>query len=298
MDKGDPKRIHNEELIDLLFREEDRIPRSIADEIIRRGAEMSPALSDIVMDKLLWIAPLPEWWAPVHATYLLGAIGGQEVLDPLLAALRWADAFENEWVTEDLPSILGSLGNISYQPLTKIVGDKSAGWSARSIAMDALGSQAMRFPNLEEDIMAGLGRILSDATDETGARRSAAYVLLDFRRSDLKGALIEFAKTEEERQRQQLDYKPAFTARDVANDLTTPRSGEEFYMHNWLEFYNDDEVIRRQRHWQDEDSRDRLENPQPAGALVGRQGFVIGRNAPCPCGSGKPYKRCCMKKIH
>ncbi|MBL7190572.1 SEC-C domain-containing protein [bacterium] len=23
---------------------------------------------------------------------------------------------------------------------------------------------------------------------------------------------------------------------------------------------------------------------------------VIGRNAPCPCGSGKKYKHCCMKK--
>ena len=22
----------------------------------------------------------------------------------------------------------------------------------------------------------------------------------------------------------------------------------------------------------------------------------IGRNDPCPCGSGKKYKRCCMKK--
>jgi uncharacterized protein YecA (UPF0149 family) len=22
----------------------------------------------------------------------------------------------------------------------------------------------------------------------------------------------------------------------------------------------------------------------------------IGRNAPCPCGSGKKYKKCCLKK--
>jgi len=24
-------------------------------------------------------------------------------------------------------------------------------------------------------------------------------------------------------------------------------------------------------------------------------GAVIGRNAPCPCGSGKKYKKCCGK---
>ena len=23
---------------------------------------------------------------------------------------------------------------------------------------------------------------------------------------------------------------------------------------------------------------------------------VIGRNAPCPCGSGKKYKQCCLRK--
>ena len=26
---------------------------------------------------------------------------------------------------------------------------------------------------------------------------------------------------------------------------------------------------------------------------VRRQGAKVGRNAPCPCGSGKKYKKCC-----
>ena len=33
------------------------------------------------------------------------------------------------------------------------------------------------------------------------------------------------------------------------------------------------------------------ERPAPAK----RQGEKIGRNDPCPCGSGKKYKRCCGK---
>jgi preprotein translocase subunit SecA len=28
-------------------------------------------------------------------------------------------------------------------------------------------------------------------------------------------------------------------------------------------------------------------------ATVRRQGKKVGRNAPCPCGSGKKYKKCC-----
>jgi preprotein translocase subunit SecA len=32
---------------------------------------------------------------------------------------------------------------------------------------------------------------------------------------------------------------------------------------------------------------------QVAVQTVRREGEKIGRNAPCPCGSGKKYKRCC-----
>ena len=30
-------------------------------------------------------------------------------------------------------------------------------------------------------------------------------------------------------------------------------------------------------------------------AREGREGRKIGRNEPCPCGSGKKYKKCCGK---
>ena len=30
-------------------------------------------------------------------------------------------------------------------------------------------------------------------------------------------------------------------------------------------------------------------------STVRRDGDKVGRNAPCPCGSGKKYKRCCGK---
>jgi len=30
------------------------------------------------------------------------------------------------------------------------------------------------------------------------------------------------------------------------------------------------------------------------GETITRPGSKLGRNDPCPCGSGKKYKRCCM----
>jgi len=292
----DLRRLGNDELIDLLFSEEDRLPRAAIDEVIGRGDEIVQLLAGIVMDRMAWTDGLPEWWAPVHASYALGSIGTVETLVPLLASLRWSDAYDNEWVTEDLPSILGSLGPISYDALVSIVNDRSAGWSARSIAMDALGSQALRFPEKEEEVMGLLGRVLRDRKEEFGAMRSAAFVLIDFRRSDFRRELLRLAKDEVNYQQQYSDYRPAFTPDEVSRDLSMPRLSMDAYIRDWLEFYSAEEIARRQQRWDREDGRPRAEiqaPKRPPGDAV-----VIDRNAPCPCGSGKPYKRCCWNKLH
>lgn len=38
------------------------------------------------------------------------------------------------------------------------------------------------------------------------------------------------------------------------------------------------------------------ETPARKQTTVRRAGPKVGRNDPCPCGSGKKYKNCCMKK--
>lgn len=293
----DFKRLSNDELMDLLYSEEDRLPRAALEAVIERGREMLPMLADVVMDRMSWTDGLPEWWAPVHATYALGAIGGKAALTPLLAALRWSDAYDNEWVTEDLPSILGTLGDLSYDALLTVVADRAAGWSARSIAMDALGSQALRFPEKEEGVMSLLARILRDLTEEHGARRSAAFVLLDFRRSDCRDELVRFAKAEVRHQQQHPEYRPAFTPEEVSRDLSSPRLAMDAYIRDWLQFYALGEVAKRQDRWAQEDGRPR---PELGGQQLEapRGAVVIDRNGPCPCGSGKPYKRCCWNKLH
>lgn len=296
METKNYKRMHNEELVDILFADEDRVPRAAADEIIRRGLEIMPLLAETVMDRTLWTADPPDWWAAVHATYCIGSIGGPDSLVPLMAALRWSDAYDNEWITEDLPSILGSLGELSWPSIIATLNDRAAGWSARSIAMDALGAQSLRFPAREEESMALLGRILSSEEEEYGARRSAAYVLLDFRRADFRKELVSFAHEERHRASQWQDYRAAFSPDDVERDLATPRAAMDIYLRDWLLFYEPEEIRRRQERWAREDGRARTDAmPSKVG---GEGGLVIGRDDPCPCGSGKPYRRCCWKKLH
>jgi hypothetical protein len=43
---------------------------------------------------------------------------------------------------------------------------------------------------------------------------------------------------------------------------------------------------------------DNYDEPLPPPDTVVREELKIGRNAPCPCGSGKKYKKCCLKKVN
>ncbi len=43
----------------------------------------------------------------------------------------------------------------------------------------------------------------------------------------------------------------------------------------------------------DEDTKKRLYKEQKSSTTYRREGAKIGRNDPCPCGSGKKYKKCC-----
>ena len=63
------------------------------------------------------------------------------------------------------------------------------------------------------------------------------------------------------------------------------KSGGEGFDDDW-----EDEVAE-----DDEDEKDRLDS-LPAAQPVRRDQPPLGRNDPCPCGSGKKYKKCCLGK--
>ena len=42
--------------------------------------------------------------------------------------------------------------------------------------------------------------------------------------------------------------------------------------------------------------KDQADSEAPASAVPAQPHLKIGRNDPCPCGSGKKYKKCCLLK--
>jgi len=58
--------------------------------------------------------------------------------------------------------------------------------------------------------------------------------------------------------------------------------------------YLQEEDVEEEEDEEDEEHKEDEESPPLRLAPDRREGKPVSRNAPCPCGSGKKYKRCCF----
>ncbi len=283
----DYQKLSDTEFLDLLSSEADCLPRAAVDEFVARGERMVPLLTDIVSNQFQWTRELPEWWAVVHAVFILGAIGTESVVIPLLRALRWADAFDCEWVTEALPSMLGRIRPPPVAPLKTMSADETNGLFCRSTAMRALGMIAWRHPGERGEIAKFLYSLFADAKSDLDTKKSAANVLLDIACEEYKEELLVFGREERARAEQEEFYALEFDEDDVER-IFAGKDHMKTQDRDWLSFYDETEIAKRQAEddkFSDADEPDDIDGPAKS---------KVGRNDPCPCGSGKKYKKCCL----
>jgi hypothetical protein len=295
------EKLDDDELTDLLYTEEDRLPREVVDEFIRRRESMVKPLSDIVSEQDNWTRDIPEWWATVHAAFILGAIGGKEVVIPLLRGARWAVAYGCDWVTERLPSIFGKVGVVAIDDLKKVAKDMTSDWYTRAIAVEGLAAITICYPDTERDILQFIHAILVDNGEDRVVRQTAGGVLIDFLKSEYKDDLLAFGREEKALREDDLNYLHYFDEEDVEEWFSEGKKDLWSYTSDWLSFYNEEEIQQRQERWEDEEiEKVKRENDASRIVASGNEPHVretyIGRNDPCFCGSGKKYKKCCMGK--
>jgi hypothetical protein len=282
-DKNDLWKLSDDKLVDLLFTEEDRLERAVVDEFLRRGG-LVERLGRIVSDPFNWNEPLPAWWAVVHAVYLLGAVGTPETVLPLLRALRYAEACENDWVTEDLPSIFGRIGLPACEALTAFAADRTNGWLARAIALEGLAAVTLGHPERTGDTFGLIRAYFADESEERPFRQLAGHVLLDFLRSECRGELEAFGREEERLADRDEAYKPSFTRRDVEEEFRGGQQALEIYTRDWLAFYREEAITERRGRWET-DQRSRADAPEHKTS-----------DELCPFAADRKRKKCCLGK--
>lgn len=289
----DYKLLDDSRLVNLLYTEADRLPRAAVDEFILRGERMVPLLSEIVSKSYSWVTRLPDWWAVVHAVFILGAIGTKETILPLLKSLRYASAHGCDWVTNNLPSIFGKIGLNAMDGLKMIALDRTSDWFERAYAIDGLAAITISNPDTEEEIFRFVGSLFTNEQEDRDVREAAGNVLLDFKREEYKDALLAFGQEEDDLHSKDFFYTASFVKSDVIEAFGSGKKDLWHYTLNSLEFYDEKEIRKRQERWEREDRKRAERELKEEEELLHSGSPKVGRNAPCPCGSGKKYKKCC-----
>jgi hypothetical protein len=268
-------------LINLLFTEADSLPRAAVDEFLKRG-HLVDRLGRIVSDPYSWNEPLPAWWAVTHAVYILGAFATAETVLPLLRALRYAEACENDWVTEDLPAIFGRVGLPAVEGLRNLAGDRTTGWLARAMALEGLAAVALRHPETAEEQFRFIHAFFAQPDEDRKVRQMAGHVLLDVLRQEHRAELVAFGSEERVREERDPAYQAAFWDSDVEHEFQGGRQALERYTRDWLVFYTPEAAKERRDRWAEE-HRTHADAPEHASD-----------NELCPFAADRKRKKCCM----
>lgn len=235
-----------------------------------------PELIRMVADERLHNADsdTPEFWAPMHAWRALGQLHAAEALPVLFDLLYRIDECDDDCMGEEFPEVFTRIGESAIPGLAAYLSAPANGLFARVSAARALSKIGTAYP----DTRGQCAEILH--------QQLARYKNND---PTLNGAVVGFL----------LDMKATESL-----DLIREAYHQECVDLTMLGDLEDVEIefgVRQQR----SSPRPQLfggfkappvpktpEPPVPEPAEKKK----VGRNAPCPCGSGKKYKKCCLNK--
>lgn len=255
------------------------VPPDLAQEIASREDAII-YLKSILQDDKYWYQGGPgDAWAPIHAIHILPLIKTKEALELLLDIMMAEKDALGDWITESMPTLLAAFGEDAVERLKEYILDETLDLYIRSSVATALNVIAHQYPVRNEDIKAFLSKLLEDTTDQT----FAAFLvdeLLSFKDQNL---LPQVQKAFED---ERIDTE-VISQDDVDWVFNLPEEEQSYFkfMKNPLEHFSRENISYLKK----------ISYPEKKTADKKKE-KKIGRNAPCPCGSGKKYKKCCLKK--
>jgi SEC-C motif len=291
-------------LIDLLIRDEDRVPCNVIDHCASRGNAMLALLHAKIEDDDSGLAEpvLGEWWLVLHAAMIAGLIPSESAGLFLVRLMRRIDETEDDdmqdWLAGAWPWFFFNKSPSTIEAVRRLNEDAELDWYTRCTAAEIIVARAAREnPAALDRELDTLAERLADKNEDWDLRIAGGNLLLGFPRERHRGL---FADLGAEQQFPFIDFSDEGVALAFArgHDLGDwERMGEPW------KFYAPGVIAARQDRWEQEDmaagegileSADDYFDPVPLPYVRGTE--KVGRNDPCPCGSGKKYKKCCLPK--
>lgn len=219
-------------------------------------------------------------WAPLHAWRVLGQLHAVEAVPALLDQLYRIDEYDDDWVGEELPDVFAMIGSPAISGLTDYLANSHHTLFARVGAAHSLSNIGQQHPEARQSSIAALEQQLTHyrQNDPTLNGFLVSYLL------ELKA--VEAIRTIQDAYHNECvdttitgDCEDAEIELGVRIARTTPRPRP-----SWL-----GDVKAAQSSLPSTAS-----SSEQAVSRGGKK--KIGRNDPCPCGSGKKYKKCCLNK--
>jgi hypothetical protein len=256
--------------------------------------EHIPELISVLTDEELNIADPDslEVWAPLHAWRALGQLHAVEAIAPLIDMLHYIDEIDDDWIALEFPEVFGMIGAEAIPALTDYI-DKPSDWLfARICAADGLKEIGKTSPDNRTRCIENLtSQLKKCASNDSTLNAFLVSSLVDL------GAVESLGVIQDAFNQGFVDTEIMGDLEDVEIELGVrprpPKPESRYIPVSW----DEPESLYEPESWEEPGFRDeRLSqtiDPAPMPFVAGKK---IGRNEPCPCGSGKKYKKCCLDK--
>ena len=214
-----------------------------------------------------------EVWAPLHAWRALGQLRTEDAIQPLLSVL---DAYGDEdWVMEELPIVFSMIGAPALAVLVNYLADASHGTWARITAAHSVEQIGTTNPKVRNEAIASLtGQLKQYVANDPELNGFLVNYLVDLRATGAVATMREAFQQDRVDCTIMGDFQDVEIALGLRQHRLTPPVYRTLGEMSSSRFNDSD--------W------DQYQAP------VVRTLPKVGRNAPCPCGSGKKYKKCCL----
>ncbi len=211
-----------------------------------------------------------EVWAPLHAWRALGQLRAEAAARPLV---RLFERFkDDDWLNDELPEVFSLIGPVAIPTLTDFLGDVGVEDICRISVPECLERIALNYPGSRDACVEVLARQLEKY--ETNGPTLNAFLVLSLAKLEAIETIGVIRK--------------AFA--DDCVDLTVQGDVEDVELKMGLRTQRSTPRPRLNLFQELLDFGD-INGLRPASV---QHPPKVGRNDPCPCGSGKKFKKCCL----
>lgn len=206
----------------------------------------------------------PESWAALHAWRALGQLKAKESIDALMQLIEDLED-ENDWAREEIPVIMGMIGEDSISTLKSYLYNNSLQEHVRIAAAGGITEVGIRNSSEKEKCI----KILADFIIQSSRNLAGLNGLIICDLIDLEAiSAIDSIRVAIDKDVVDIsipgDLEDIELALGIRESRNTPKPNYAIIRDN---YYNQRQIKKRK----------------------------IGRNDPCPCGSGKKFKKCCLR---